>query len=78
MRGVAVDLWHEPLDDDTCVDDEDAHRASRSSRIMAVLSDWEDCRKRFSHRADNRRVSARSRVVAFRKTSWISAWSDLP
>jgi hypothetical protein len=45
---------------------------------MAVLSDWEDCRKRFSHRADNRRVSARSRVVAFRKTSWISAWSDLP
>src|SRR4029450_8339177 len=77
-RRVAVNLGHEPLDDDAGVDDEDAHRVSRSSRISAALSDCVEPRSRLNQRADSRRVSARRRALALRRSSWISACSERP
>src|SRR5262245_62815225 len=69
-RRVAVNLGHEPLDDNTGVEDENTHRESRSSRINAALSDCVEPRSRFSQRADSRRVSARRLALALRRTSW--------
>jgi hypothetical protein len=77
-RRVAVNLGHEPFDDDTGVDDEDAHRVSRSSRMSTALSDCVEPRCRFSQRSDSRRVSARRLTLALRRTSWISACSERP
>src|SRR4029450_6384090 len=74
--GLGVDLWNEPLDDQGRVNDEDAHRVSRSSRMSSALSEWPERLKGSSQRAETRRVTARFRVLARRRTSWISACNE--
>src|SRR5688572_3865028 len=70
---LAVNLGHKPFDDDTRIDDKNAHRASRSSRISVALSVCVEPLRRFSQCLDRRRVSACRRALALRSTSWISA-----
>ena len=48
-RGVTVNLRNKPFHHDAGVDDERAHRVSRSSRIRAALSVCDDVLRRFSH-----------------------------